>query len=88
GDPATARDLYTTLITDRTRVLGPDHENTLTSRHNHARYTGKAGDPATARDLYTTLITDRTRVLGPDHENTLTSREQRDRWAEEAAGAQ
>ncbi|MFD6247253.1 tetratricopeptide repeat protein, partial [Streptomyces roseolus] len=86
GDPAGARDLHATLITDRTRVLGPDHPDTLASRHDYAYCTGKAGDAADARDLYADIVADRTRVLGPDHEGTLLSREQFDHWAREAAG--
>ncbi|MFC8495083.1 serine/threonine protein kinase, partial [Streptomyces sp. NPDC057235] len=82
------RDLYATLITDQTRILGPDHEHTLTGRHQHAYYIGEAGDPATARDLYATLITDRTRILGPDHEHTLLSRHQHEHWAFEVARQQ
>jgi effector-binding domain-containing protein len=30
----------------RERVLGPDHPNTLTTRHELAYWTRKAGDPA------------------------------------------
>ena len=70
GDPATARDLLTDLLPDQTRVLGPDHPDTLTTRHNQASWTGQAGDPATARDLLTALLPDLTRVLGPDHPDT------------------
>ncbi len=60
--------------TNRERALGPDHPDTLTSRHNHACQTGVTGDHATARNLHAALITDRERVLGPDHPNTLISR--------------
>ncbi|MFE5884828.1 tetratricopeptide repeat protein, partial [Streptomyces hydrogenans] len=85
--PATARDLYADVITDSARVLGPDHPETLTSRHNHAYCTGRVGDPATAHGLYADVVTGRTRVLGPDHPDTLASRKQFHHWAKEAAGA-
>ncbi|MFH8642525.1 hypothetical protein ACH4FZ_36260, partial [Streptomyces goshikiensis] len=59
GDHASARDLYATLVSEVTRVLGPDHPDTLTFRHYHADQTAYAGDHAGARDLYAPLITDR-----------------------------
>ncbi|GHF46074.1 hypothetical protein GCM10010359_55670 [Streptomyces morookaense] len=34
------------LLDDRVRVLGPDHPDTLNTRHNLARWRGKAGDSA------------------------------------------
>ncbi|MFE3145026.1 tetratricopeptide repeat protein [Streptomyces scopuliridis] len=59
---------------DRTRVLGPDHPDTLTVRHNHAWYLGKAGEHAEAARLFADLVPDMARVLGPDHPDTLTTR--------------
>lgn len=38
------------LLTDRLRVLGPDHPHTLTTRHMLASWRGRAGDPAGAAD--------------------------------------
>ncbi|WP_170191952.1 tetratricopeptide repeat protein [Saccharothrix syringae] len=37
-----------TVLADRLRVLGPDHPDTLATRHNLAFSRGKAGDPAGA----------------------------------------
>ena len=34
----------------RSRALGPEHPDTLVTRNNLARWTGKAGNPAAARD--------------------------------------
>jgi hypothetical protein len=34
------------LLTDRSRVLGPDHPDTLTTRHNLASCRGEGGDMA------------------------------------------
>ncbi len=42
GDPAGALEQ---LLTDRLRVLGPDHPHTLTTRHNLARWRGQARSP-------------------------------------------
>ena len=36
GDPAGAVTLYQELLTDRLRVLGPDHPKNLTTRHHIA----------------------------------------------------
>lgn len=36
GDPAGAAAAFEDLLTDRLRVLGPDHPNTLTTRNNLA----------------------------------------------------
>ena len=50
GDPAGARDQAAALLPINERVLGPEHRDTLTARHNLAQWTGQAGDPAAARD--------------------------------------
>lgn len=74
GDPAAARDLYVTLILDRTRVLGPNHPETLDDHDDHAWCTGQAGDHATACQLYGPVLDSLTRVLGAEHKNTLNAR--------------
>ncbi|MFE5793948.1 tetratricopeptide repeat protein [Streptomyces sp. NPDC056503] len=84
GDAAGAADAYTELLTDRLRILGPDHPDTLTARHNLATWRGEAGDPAGAADTYTELLTDRLRILGPDHPATLTTRNNLAHWRGEA----
>ena len=40
----------------RERVLGPDHPDTLNTRHDLARCTGEAGDAAGARDQLAALL--------------------------------
>jgi hypothetical protein len=74
GDPAGAAAAYEALLTDYLRVLGPDHPDTLTTRHDLAHWRGTAGDPAGAAAAYEALPTDRLRILGPDHPDTLTTR--------------
>jgi hypothetical protein len=48
-------------------VLGPDHPDTLATRHNLAQWQGKAGDEAGAATAFEDLLADCLRVLGPDH---------------------
>ena len=48
GTPA-AHGLFTALLPDQQRVLGPDHPDTLTTRGNIAAWTGQAGNTRGAR---------------------------------------
>jgi hypothetical protein len=80
GSYAAARDLQRQVLNAREQLLGPEHPDILTIRHNLARWTGHAGDPAAARDLYATLLPVRERVLGPEHPDTLTTRHNLARW--------
>ena len=80
GESASARDQYAALLPDRTRILGPDHTDTLATRHNLAHWTGQAGDPASARDQCAALLADRTRILGPDHPSTIRTQWEVGRW--------
>jgi hypothetical protein len=83
GDAAGAAEALRELLADRQRVLGPDHPDTLVTRHNLARWMGEAGDAAGAAEALRELLADRQRVLGPDHPDTLTS----PRYGPEAAAA-
>ncbi|MFI0813192.1 tetratricopeptide repeat protein [Streptomyces echinatus] len=56
------------------RVLGEDHPDTLTTRHNLACFRGEAGDAAGAADAFAKLLADRARVLGEDHPDTIATR--------------
>ena len=68
-----AIDLYNKVCSDRERVLGLDHPDTLNSQHNLAedylRYEWKEE----AIDLYEQVLAARKRVLGLDHPDTLNS---------------
>ena len=55
-------------------LLGPDHPDTLASRHNLAGAYREAGRLTEAIALYEQVLTDRIRVLGEDHPDTLASR--------------
>lgn len=62
-------------VTDHTtRLLGPDHPSTLTSRSDLALWLGEAGSVSGATEVATALLADRLRLLGPDHPGTLTAR--------------
>ncbi|MFE5594204.1 tetratricopeptide repeat protein [Streptomyces sp. NPDC056549] len=61
-------------LTDRLRVLGEDHPDTLSSRNNLAYAYAAAGDLERAIPLHNQTLADRARVLGKDHPDTLTSR--------------
>ncbi|MFF5083645.1 tetratricopeptide repeat protein [Actinoplanes sp. NPDC000266] len=62
------------VLVDRRRVLGDDHPDTLTSRHNLAGGYESAGRVAEAITLYEQVLIDQRRVLGNDHPGTLASR--------------
>ncbi|WP_234355634.1 tetratricopeptide repeat protein [Streptomyces sp. MMG1522] len=62
------------LLDAETRLLGPDHPDTLGGRHNLANALNRLGEYQQATDLHRETLTARERVLGPEHPDTLTSR--------------
>lgn len=89
-NPADQVTKYTELVADRTRVHGPDHEDTLSDRGSLAYWIGRAGDPAGAAETLAELVADRTRVNGPDSPYTLHARGELADWrgkAGDPAGA-
>jgi hypothetical protein len=92
GSYAAARDLFQ-LIADAYNekdAYGPEHRDTLSARHQLARWTGQAGDAAGARDQTAALLPVSERVLGPEHPFTLLVRGGLAYWtgqAGDAAGA-
>ncbi|MGV1004336.1 MAG: tetratricopeptide repeat protein, partial [Candidatus Nanopelagicales bacterium] len=74
GDLGRAIPQFEATLTDRERILGPDHPDTLTSRNNLAGAYREAGDLERAIALFQATLTDRERILGPDHPDTLTYR--------------
>ncbi|WP_260988218.1 tetratricopeptide repeat protein, partial [Streptomyces sp. CFMR 7] len=62
------------VLDNESAVLGPDHPDTLTSRHNLATTLRNLGQYEQAADLHQQVLNDRERTLGPNHPNTLTSR--------------
>jgi len=63
-----------TLLDEQLRRLGPDHADTLMTRHVLAREIAFQGGAQQAIPLYEDLIRDRERVLGAYHRDTLSSR--------------
>ena len=57
GDHAGALAAYPTLLTDKVRVLGADHPDTLTTRHQIAGER-PVGDHAGAQAVYRALLPD------------------------------
>jgi len=62
-------------VTHLSKILGPDHPDTLTSRNNLASAYESAGRLGEAIPLYEQVVADRVRVLGADHPLTITVRE-------------
>jgi hypothetical protein len=61
-------------LTDRRRVLGEDHPDTLTSRINLAGAYEQTGDLGRAIPLCEQTLTNCVRALGEDHPITLGCR--------------
>ena len=74
GLHAQAEDQYRDILAARLRVQGPDHPETLTSRHAVAHEMAERGDHAGAEAEYRDVLAARLRVQGPDHPETLTAR--------------
>ncbi|WP_189250192.1 tetratricopeptide repeat protein, partial [Streptosporangium pseudovulgare] len=66
--------LHEQTLTDRIRILGADHPNTLNSRNNLASAYESAGDLTRAIPMYEQTLTDCIRVLGEEHPLTVTVR--------------
>ena len=71
---ALAQIFYEQGAKDQARVLGEDHPDTLTTRHNLAYCYQEAGRTDEAIDLFKQVTKDRIRVLGEDHPDTLITR--------------
>lgn len=84
GQVTAARDHFHHLTSTTTRHLGPDHPDTLTTRHDLALWRGKAGDAAGAAMAFAELLDDRLRVLGEDHYDILGTRHNLAYWRGEA----
>ncbi|WUD78588.1 tetratricopeptide repeat protein [Streptomyces sp. NBC_00510] len=74
GDMSGALRLNRQAAATRTRVLGPDHPDTLHSRNRLGITLHGLRQNADAVELHEQNIIDRVRVLGPDHPDTLSSR--------------
>ncbi|MFI1047223.1 tetratricopeptide repeat protein [Streptomyces griseoruber] len=70
------------------RILGEDHPDTLTSRHNLANSYSNAGRVQDALDLSERVLADPERILGEDHPDTLSTRHNLARARDAAAAVQ
>ncbi|KAI4085751.1 MAG: hypothetical protein L6R37_008477 [Teloschistes peruensis] len=68
-----AEELQVQVMETRTRVLGEEHPDTLTSMANLASTYWNQGRWKEAEELNVQVIETRTRVLGEEHPDTLTS---------------
>ena len=66
--------LFEQILTDRVRILGNDHPDTLISRDNLAGAYESDGRLNETITLYEQTLADCTRILGNDHPSTLASR--------------
>ena len=73
GDHAGAEAEYRDVLAARLRVLGPDHPDTLTTRHQVAWEMAARGDHAGAEAEYRDVLAARLRVQGPDHPSTVSA---------------
>jgi tetratricopeptide (TPR) repeat protein len=62
-----AEQTYREVLGDRLRVLGPDHPDTLATRHEIARMLARQGQHERAKQEYQEVLATELRVLGPDH---------------------
>ncbi|WP_328871449.1 tetratricopeptide repeat protein [Streptomyces sp. NBC_00287] len=74
GHSARTIPLYRATLTQRERVLGDTHPDTLTSRSDLAAAYDMAGDLERAVPLCETTLAQRVQVLGDTHPDTLRSR--------------
>ena len=89
GSYPAARDLLQ-LIADADSEdddYGPEHPDTLSARHELARWTGEAGDATGARDQYAALLPIEERVLGAEHPDTLATQHNLAYWTGAAGDA-
>ncbi|WP_152514209.1 tetratricopeptide repeat protein [Nocardiopsis valliformis] len=74
ADLAQAQRSFEDLYERQLRVLGPDHLDTLRTRHGLAYLRSRAGDTTGAIVRYRNLLADLERVVGPDRVETLSTR--------------
>jgi hypothetical protein len=87
GDYRTAITLTQEIHHALTTKLGAEHPDTLTTRHNLANWTGRAGNEVAARNQLAALLPIRERVLGAEHPKTLTTRHSLAAWTGRAGDA-
>jgi tetratricopeptide (TPR) repeat protein/tRNA A-37 threonylcarbamoyl transferase component Bud32 len=74
GNYGDAEQLYRNVITIRSRVLGPEHPDTLASRHRLIYVLNEEEKHAEAEAEARQVVTLRAKILGFEHPDTLLSR--------------
>ncbi|MFI5915731.1 NB-ARC domain-containing protein [Dactylosporangium sp. NPDC051541] len=69
-----------TLLAALQRSQAPDTDDTLTVRHEIAKWRGQAGDARGAAEAFAGIVDDRLRVSGPEHRKTLSARLEAALW--------
>ena len=74
GPAQGGRDALQRVLAKREQQLGPDHPDTLKTRHNLAMIYRQIGRHQEAETLFNEVLAKREQKLGPDHPDTLTAR--------------
>ncbi|MFC7966083.1 serine/threonine-protein kinase [Streptomyces cinereoruber] len=72
-----AEAVHRSVAEDRSRVLGPDHPDTLASHYEVGFALARLDRPADALHVFDRVARARARVLGEDHPGTLAARQER-----------
>ncbi|MFJ4339926.1 tetratricopeptide repeat protein [Streptomyces sp. NPDC088915] len=72
-----AEAVHRSVAEDRSRVLGPDHPDTLASHYEVGFALARLDRPADALHAFDRVARARARVLGEDHPDTLAARQER-----------
>ena len=73
GEYAAAEDLFRKCVSERQKVLGIEHIDTLAAMNNLANLLHERGNNDEAELLHQQCLEARERTLGPDHPHTLAS---------------
>ncbi|MGW6881069.1 tetratricopeptide repeat protein, partial [Streptomyces goshikiensis] len=74
GHPRRAAALLEGVLTDRLRVLGPEHPHTLATRLDVARWLTDAGEYGRATAELYALLPEQIEALGADHPSVAATR--------------
>jgi tetratricopeptide (TPR) repeat protein len=75
GDEAGAIALYSEVLAMQSRILGPEHPETLSTKANLAATMSRQGNYEEAKRLEMSVLRTMQRVLGPAHPHTLFAKE-------------
>ncbi|MDF1489420.1 tetratricopeptide repeat protein [Tessaracoccus caeni] len=73
GHPKEALDELKRLLDTQSKLLGPNHPDTLITRANIARIEAETGDIGNASKHFISVLDNQQRILGHDHTDTLAT---------------